>query len=108
MQIQDLETRSEEAAAFLKMLASPPRLMILCHLADGEKSVGQISEATGLRMSTVSQHMALLRGQNLVTTRRDGTTIYYALSSETARSVMIILHQKFCDTDMLGGDQQEV
>ena len=101
MKIQDLELRSEEAAAFLKMLASPPRLMILCHLADGEKSVGQIAQETGLRMSTVSQHMALMRGQGVVTTRREGTTIYYALTSETAREVMYVLYQKFCDASAL-------
>ncbi|HQG29988.1 MAG TPA: metalloregulator ArsR/SmtB family transcription factor [Candidatus Ozemobacteraceae bacterium] len=96
MQIQELESRSEEAATFLKMLASPPRLMILCHLAAGERSVGEIAELTGLRMSTVSQHMALLRGQDLVTTRRDGTTIYYALASDAARDVMGVLYQAFC------------
>lgn len=96
MQVVELESRSEEAATFLKMLASPPRLMILCHLADGEKSVGEIADLTGLRMSTVSQHMALLRGQDLVSTRRDGTTIYYALSSDAARSVMNVLYQAFC------------
>lgn len=102
MQIQELESRSEEAATFLKMLASPPRLMILCHLAAGERSVGEIAELTGLRMSTVSQHMALLRGQELVTTRRDGTTIFYALASDAARDVMGVLYQTFCVVPGLG------
>lgn len=98
MNVQELEAKSEEAANFLKMLASPPRLMILCHLSDGEKSVGSLAELTGLRMSTVSQHMALLRGQSLVTQRRDGTTIYYSLASAPARDVMGVLYASFCGT----------
>lgn len=96
MNIEDLEKNSEEAASFLKLLASGPRLLILCQLIEGEQNVGTLAERTGLRMTTVSQHMALMRAQNIVTTRRDGTTIYYSLASSMVEEILAILHKGFC------------
>lgn len=98
MKIQELEDNSEGAASFLKLLASGPRLLILCQLIDGEQNVGTLAEKTGLRMTTVSQHMALMRAQNIVTTRRDGTTIYYSLASSIVEEVLTVLHKSFCQT----------
>ena len=66
----------------LKALANRHRLMILCQLIDGERSVGDLAAVPGLRDSTVSQHLALLRKDGLVSTRREGQTIWYALASE--------------------------
>ncbi|MHC5653313.1 ArsR/SmtB family transcription factor [Stappia sp.] len=97
--INALQEKAEEAAGFLKMLASGPRLMLLCHMAGGETSVGQLAELTGMRMPTVSQQLALLRAQGLVRTRRDGTTIYYTLESEMAQDVLSLLQKHFCPTD---------
>lgn len=96
MNIQDLEKNSEEAASFLKLLASGPRLLILCQLIEGEQNVGTLAERTGLRMTTVSQHMALMRAQNIVVTRREGTTIYYSLASKIVEEILAILHKGFC------------
>lgn len=98
MNIQELEQNSEQAAGFLKLLASGPRLLILCQLIEGEQNVGTLAEKTGLRMTTVSQHMALMRAQNIVTTRRDGTTIYYSLASAIVEDVLAVLHKGFCQS----------
>ncbi len=94
-----LEEKAEDAATFLKMLASGPRLLLLCNMADGEISVGRLAELTGMRMPTVSQQLALLRAQGLVSTRRDGTTIYYRLDSAPAREIMALLHRHFCPVE---------
>lgn len=96
-----LEQNAEEAAAFLKMLASGPRLMLVCHMTDREISVSELAQLTGMRMPTVSQQLALLRAQGLVTTRRDGTTIYYRLASDVAREVLHLLQRHFCPPDVL-------
>ena len=94
--IQDLESNAEEAAGFLKLLASGPRLLILCQLIEGEQNVGTLAEKTGLRMTTVSQHMALMRAQSIVSTRRDGTTIFYSLASPIVEEVLTVLYKSFC------------
>ncbi len=96
MNIQDLEKNSEEAASFLKLLASGPRLLILCQLIEGEQNVGTLAEKTGLRMTTVSQHMALMRAQSIVSTRREGTTIFYSLASPVVEEVLAVLYKGFC------------
>ncbi|WP_316861233.1 metalloregulator ArsR/SmtB family transcription factor [uncultured Cohaesibacter sp.] len=97
MNFQNLEQNAEEAASFLKLLASGPRLLILCQLIGGEQNVGTLAEKTGLRMTTVSQHMALMRAQNIVSTRRDGTTIYYSLASPMVEEVLAVLYKSFCN-----------
>ena len=96
--IDALQEKAEDAAVFLKMLASAPRLLLLCHMAGEETSVGDLAERTGMRMPTVSQQLALLRAQGLVRTRRDGTTIYYSLDSEIAKDVLALLQKHFCPT----------
>lgn len=101
MNMNPLEDKAEEAATFLKMLASAPRLMLLCHMAEEEVSVGQLAELTGMRMPTVSQQLALLRAQGIVATRREGTTIYYRLASEAAKDVMLLLQRHFCPPEVL-------
>lgn len=97
MNIQEFEYKADLAAALMKSLGSRPRLMLLCHLSDGEKSVGELAEQTGLRMSAVSQNLALLRSERIVTQRREGTTIYYRLSNPTVRQLIKVLYRAFCD-----------
>ncbi len=87
---------AERAAGFLKALAHQNRLMILCSLAEGEKSVGQLEEFLSIRQATVSQQLARLRGDGLVATRRDGKTIYYRLNSDNARAVVGVVYELFC------------
>jgi DNA-binding transcriptional ArsR family regulator len=91
-----LEENATRACELLKAMANPARLMVLCQIADGEKSVGELERAIGLSQSGLSQHLAVLRNKNLVSTRRDAQTIYYSLSSDEAAAVMHTLYAVFC------------
>ena len=97
MHIQEFEYKADQAAALMKSLGSRPRLMLLCHLADGERSVGELAEQTGLRMSAASQNLALLRAERIVAQRREGTTVYYRLSDPTVRQLIKVLYRAFCE-----------
>ena len=96
MNIKSLLPKAEKAEAFLKALASKHRLMVLCELHQGERSVGALVEAVGLSQSALSQHLARLRQDGLVATRRDAQTIYYTLANEDASRVMALLYELFC------------
>ena len=99
----DLSTMSasaDRAAEFLKSLGHRHRLLILCQLMDGERSVGDLTSFLGIRDSTVSQHLALLRRDGLVRTRRDGQTIWYSICSDPAREVLEALYRGFCQPDV--------
>ncbi len=87
---------ADRAAEFLKMVSGRSRLLLLCHLWDGEKSVGELARLTGARDTAVSQQLALLRGNGLVATRRAGQTIYYSLANAQAVRVLELLHSMFC------------
>jgi DNA-binding transcriptional ArsR family regulator len=87
------------AADFLKSLGHEQRLMILCHLASGEKSVGELEEVLGARQAAVSQQLARLRHEGLVTTRREGKTIYYGLGDERSKRMIGLLYEMFCKID---------
>lgn len=87
---------ADEAAALLKALAHPARLLVLCQLVEGEASVGELQPITGLSMSALSQHLAVLRGMQLVTTRREAQTIHYALADGPALGVLDALHAAYC------------
>lgn len=88
--------RACDAAAFLKTLAHEGRLMILCHLGTGEKSVGELETLLDIRQAAVSQMLARLRDEGLVTPRRDGKTIYYSLADENTQQVIGLLYSLFC------------
>ena len=106
LQLLDSRDRSQEldrmvgsakrAADFLKALAHESRLMILCILAEGEKSVSELEDILQLRQPTVSQQLARLRADGLVSTRRDGKAIYYNLASAEARIVIGAIYDVFC------------
>jgi len=108
MELQQLESRTrlndlermvdnaKRASDFLKALAHESRLMILCILAEGEKSVSELEDLLNLRQPTVSQQLARLRADGLVSTRRDGKAIYYKLASEEARIVIGAIYDVFC------------
>jgi len=87
---------AREASEFLKALAHESRLMILCHLMSGEKSVGQLEAFLELRQSTVSQQLARLRLEGLVSARRDGKTIFYSIASDKVRTIVGALYDAFC------------
>lgn len=87
----ELEASVAAAARLLKMLASEQRLMLLCRLGEGESSVGDLAEHAGLAQSAASQHLAKLRSEGLVNTRRDAQTIYYRLDNDAAARVIDLL-----------------
>jgi DNA-binding transcriptional ArsR family regulator len=87
---------AKRASEFLKALAHESRLLMLCILAEGEKSVSELEELLNLRQPTVSQQLARLRADGLVSTRRDGKAIYYKLASEEARVVIGAVYDVFC------------
>lgn len=86
--MRDLESRAGEAAELLKLLANDQRLIILCRLSDEELSVSELGEYVNLAQSALSQHLARLRAQGLVATRREGQSIYYRLANPTAQKLV--------------------
>ena len=87
---------AQEACALMKALANPDRLLLLCELADGERNVGELEEALGIVQPTLSQQLAVLRAEGLVSTRRDGKNIYYQIASAQALAVMQVQYTQFC------------
>jgi DNA-binding transcriptional ArsR family regulator len=87
---------AKRASNFLKALAHESRLVILCILAEGEKSVSELEHELDLRQPTVSQQLARLRADGLVSTRRDGKVIYYSLASDEARIIIGAIYDAFC------------
>lgn len=85
-----------DAARLLKAMANENRLMVLCTLADGELSVGEINELVDLSQSALSQHLAVLRREGLVNTRRESQTIYYSIASDEARGLIDYLYETYC------------
>lgn len=94
--IADLLVRASDASKFLKALAHESRLVILCLLAEGEKSVMELTELLGQRQPSVSQQLARLKDENLVQTRRAGKHIYYSLARNEVRDIILVLHAAFC------------
>ena len=91
-----MSAAADQASELLKSLGNRHRLLILCQLTDGERSVGDLATFLGLRDSTVSQHLSLLRRDGLVQARRDGQTIWYSIASVPARRVLETLFELFC------------
>ena len=91
-----LKASAEDACALLKALANPHRLMIVCSLLEGERSVGSLAHSLGVRETVASQHLGLLRRDGVVAARRDGQTIFYSLQSGKARAVIETLSRLFC------------
>ncbi len=96
MEIDELISRSEDVAGYLKVLANPSRLLILCELNGSERSVSSLEAAVGLTQSALSQHLAKLRESGIVATRRDAQTIYYRLADPKAERIMATLYDIFC------------
>ncbi len=95
-ELENMLEQAKKASDFLKALAHESRLLILCMLAEGEKSVTDIERLLALRQPTVSQQLARLRMDGLVATRREGKVIYYSLASEEARVILGAVYDVFC------------
>ena len=98
LDIDAMRSNASDAVSLLKGLANESRLMILCVLSEGELSVGQLNQRIKLSQSALSQHLAVLREQGLVQTRRESQTIYYRLSDTTALTFIELLHVVYCAT----------
>ncbi|MEK9968452.1 MAG: metalloregulator ArsR/SmtB family transcription factor [Ferrovibrio sp.] len=91
-----MQASAADASRFLRALANEKRLLMLCQLLDGERSVGVLAEAVGLSQSALSQHLTKLREDGLVATRRDSQTIYYRLADPRIEAMISLLYQQFC------------
>ncbi|WP_135076963.1 metalloregulator ArsR/SmtB family transcription factor [Terasakiella sp. SH-1] len=98
MNIKDFADKALAASELLKMMGNERRLMILCQLGNGEKSVGELEDLVGLKQSALSQHLAKLRSQGLVTTRRESQMIFYSLTSGEVEKLIETLYGLYCPT----------
>ena len=95
-ELAEMVARAAEASAFMKALAHEGRMMILCHLSAGEKTVSQLEALLGQRQAAVSQQLARLRAEGLVECRRDGKARYYSVSDPRAAEVVALMYRLFC------------
>jgi DNA-binding transcriptional ArsR family regulator len=93
-----LRANARTAAPVLKAMGNPARLMILCRIAEGECSVSEIERAIRLSQSSISQHLAVLRRNDVVASRREGQAVFYSLASERVAAIMATLQRVFCTT----------
>ena len=100
--LAELEQNARRAAKLLKAMSNSARLVILCQLADGERSVGELERAVGLSQSGISQHLAVLRREGVVSSRRIRQTVLYSLASRDVITVMGTLHAVFCHPQPIG------
>jgi DNA-binding transcriptional ArsR family regulator len=96
MNVDAIRAKAGLAESFLKTLANRRRLMIVCELLKGERSVGQLEPVVGLSQSALSQHLAKLRRGRMVATRRESQTIYYSLADPGVAKVVTALYDRFC------------
>ena len=96
-ELDELVTKATNASAFLKAISHEGRLMILCHLVSGEKSVTELEELISARQAAVSQQLSRLRLEGLVIPRRDGKTIYYRLADDKPKRVLEVVYDLFCN-----------
>ena len=93
---EEMQANAGEATRLLKALANEHRLMVLCALAEGEHSVGELNEVVPLSQSALSQHLARLRSDGLVSTRREAQAVYYSLGEPLAARIVELLHAHYC------------
>ena len=97
--LEQMARSASRASALMKTLGHKDRLMILCHLAAGEKSVGQIAGLLEIPQSPLSQHLSRMRKEGLVDTRREAQTIFYSLQSGEASKIVEVLYELYCVPD---------
>jgi DNA-binding transcriptional ArsR family regulator len=95
-ELDDMMRNARRASDFLKALSHENRLLLLCLLSEGERSVGELENILSMRQSAVSQQLARLRLDGLVTTRRDGKTVYYNLANDNTRRMINLIYDLFC------------
>lgn len=105
--LEQLQDNARRASTLLKAMSNEHRLLILCQLSKGEKSVGELERLIGLSQSALSQHLARLRRDNLVKTRRSAQTIFYSLKGEEASKVIETLYGLYCAASEVANDEVE-
>lgn len=90
---------AQKASELMKTLGHKDRLMVLCHLTSGEKSVGELARLLEIPQSPLSQHLARMRKENLVNTRREAQTIYYRIASPEAAAFIDTMHGLYCNSE---------
>jgi DNA-binding transcriptional ArsR family regulator len=96
-QLASLQASAAQACGLLKVLANPARLLLLCHISQQEYCVSDLERMTDIRQPTLSQQLAVLREEQIVSTRREGKQIFYSIASKEALAVMQVLYQQFCN-----------
>ena len=94
--LKQMQVAADRASGLMKTLGHPGRLMILCNLAEGERSVGDLADELDMSQSSLSQHLARMRSEGLVETRRDSQSIYYSVKDGEVRAVIKSLYKIFC------------
>ncbi|HLT76414.1 MAG TPA: metalloregulator ArsR/SmtB family transcription factor [Ferrovibrio sp.] len=94
--LERLRASAAEASNFLQAISNEKRLLVLCHLMGGERSVGSLADLVGLSQSALSQHLTRLRADGMVATRREGQTVYYRLADPRVEAVISLLYEQFC------------
>ena len=97
IELERMQESANEACRLLKTLGNTDRLLLLCQISQGEKCVGDLEGATGIKQPTLSQQLTVLRNEGLVKTRRDGKQIHYSLSSDIALDVLGVLYKNYCN-----------
>ena len=99
--LEKIQANAKRASILLKAMSNQHRLLILCQLVPSEKCVGELEKVVGLSQSALSQHLARLRRNELVSTRREAQTIYYSLAGEEASAVIETLYELYCGTEAM-------
>ena len=100
MDLELMQENATRASDLMKLLGHPHRLMILCQLNQGECSVGELSERIGINQSPLSQHLARMRHEGVVKSRREAQTVYYSLAGPEVAAVISLLYELYCDPQM--------
>jgi DNA-binding transcriptional ArsR family regulator len=99
MDLDKMQKSAKTATDLLKLLGHPDRLMVLCQLKTGEQSVGELSRNLGIKQSPLSQHLARMRHEGVVESRREAQTIYYSISGDKVTKVVGVLYDLYCTED---------
>jgi DNA-binding transcriptional ArsR family regulator len=105
--IKAMQAKACEAAGFLKVLANDRRLMVLCELLNGERTVSELETVVGLSQSALSQHLARLRQSQLVKTRRESQTIYYRIADTGVSKIVGALYELYCAPEGIRRDERK-
>jgi DNA-binding transcriptional ArsR family regulator len=97
MDLDKMQRSASDVSDLLKLLGHPDRLMVLCQLKFGEQSVGELSRNVGIKQSPLSQHLARMRHEGVVTSRRDAQTMYYSIADDKVATVVGVLYELYCE-----------